>query len=153
MGTRLFSFLAGAFLLVGGILAFLSKFLWQPPISLPVPQWMWVHSGFLLGFIPENWPHNILWILLGGGAILSSVTYVTAVKYSQGLTLILTMLALIGLLPLGIADLWGILVLSSWNVGIHFVIAVLAWYFGFVYPEARGWGIATQGPARPVTPA
>jgi hypothetical protein len=114
---------------------------------------MSVHPGFLLGFIPENWPHNVLWIVLGAGAIISSVTCTTAVKYSKVLTLVLTMLAVTGLLPLGISDLWGILVLASWNVGIHFLIAVLAWYFGFVYPLARASGIVSQDPPHPATMA
>jgi hypothetical protein len=47
----------------------------------------------------------------------------------------------VGLLPLGIGDVWGYFPLSGWNVPIHAVTAILAWYYGFVFPRSEELGM------------
>jgi hypothetical protein len=50
----------------------------------------------------------------------------------------MTLLTIIGLLPLGISYLWGLVPLFDWNIMLHSVTAMLLYYYGFIYPLDLG---------------
>ena len=137
MGTRLFALGAGLFYAILGALSFIPHALWSPERTQVWMERHILHGGYLGGFIPVNWLLAILWLLIGiaGIAAFSAMPYARA--YARGLFALTCALAMIGLLPLGIGWLWGYLPLSQWNVLIHGFTAMLAWYFGFVYPYGR----------------
>jgi hypothetical protein len=142
MATRMFAIINGLIYTAIGILACLPTFLWRPErAQLRMVDYHW-GGGFLGGFLEVNLPHNILWILIGVGGLLASVTYATSKMYGQAVFAVATLFVLWGLLPIGIGDLWGYLPLSGWNILIHFVTALLAWYYGAVYPRDVELGIA-----------
>jgi hypothetical protein len=46
--------------------------------------------------------------------------------------------AVTGLLPFGIAQLFGLMPLFAWNIMLHSVTAMLLYYYGFIYPLDLG---------------
>lgn len=142
MATRMFALINGLIFTTIGILACFPAFLWHPErAQLRMEDYHW-GGGFLGGFLEVNIPHNILWILLGVGGLIGSVTYATSKMYGQAVFVVCTLALFWGLLPIGIGDLWGYLPLSGWNILVHFVVAVLAWYYGAVHPRDVELGIA-----------
>jgi hypothetical protein len=133
MATRVFALMAGLLYSCAGILAFLPAFDWWPERADPGMYDVYFHGGRLGGFVEENWPHNILWLTVGLGGIFAAATYGSAKLYAQGLFGAMVLLTLLGLMPVGIGDLWGYLPLSGWNIPIHAITAILAWYYGFVH--------------------
>lgn len=134
MATRMFALIAGIIYLALGVMAFFQMFTWPPSRPHLLMSDLRFHGAYLGGFLATNLPHNIFWILFGAGGILSSLTFATARRYGQALFAISTAFVLWGLLPVGIGDLFGYLPLSGWNVMIHTVTAICAWYYGCVYP-------------------
>ena len=142
MATRLFALCGGLIYTILGILGFIPHFLWEPEMSRLRMDHARFHAGWLGGFIPVNWPHNILWLIIGVGGIVAFAAYAWSKAFSRGLFVVTILFTFVGLLPLGIGSLWRFLPLNSWNVLIHAVTAMLAWYYGFVYPHGKELGIA-----------
>lgn len=141
MPTRLFALISGVFYAIFGIGGFISALVWRPEMARLRMNTLHWHGGQLGGVLEINWPHNILWILIGVAGIIAAARFVWSRNYAQGLFIVATLFTLVGLLPLGIGELWGYLPLFGWNVLIHAVTAILAWYYGFVYPRAMELGI------------
>ena len=141
MATRMFALINGLIYTVIGILACLPAFRWRPERAQLRMENFRLGGGYFGGFVEVNVPHNILWILIGVGGLLACITYDTSKKYGQAVFVVCTLFVLWGLLPIGIGDLWGFLPLSGWNILIHFVTAVLAWYYGTVYTRDVELGI------------
>jgi hypothetical protein len=118
-------------------MGFIPKFLWEPERGGMRTEQILFHPGWLGGYIVINWPHNILWIIIGVGGLVAAGSYVSSKMFSQGLFLAAIAMTLVGFLPLGIGSLWGVLPLSGWNIMIHALTAMLAWYYGFVYTYGR----------------
>ncbi|HEY2588318.1 MAG TPA: DUF4383 domain-containing protein [Tepidisphaeraceae bacterium] len=142
MATRMFALINGLIYTLIGILACLPQFRWRPErAQLRMQDAHWA-GGFFGGFVECNLPHNILWIVIGVGGLIASVTFATSKMYGQAVFAVMTLFVFWGLLPIGIGDLWGFLPLSGWNIPIHFVTAVLAWYYGAVYAREAELRIA-----------
>lgn len=137
MATRLFALLSGLFLTIAGIGGFIPKFVWQPELARSRMEDIRFHGGYLLGVLAVNWPHNILWLVIGMGGLVAASNYLYSKMYAQGLFVVATVMTITGLLPLGINTLWGFLPMSGWNVLIHAILAIAAWYYGFVYTYER----------------
>lgn len=102
-----------------------------------------LHGGEIAGFLAVNWAHDIVYLLIGIAGLVSCARPTWAKVYAQGLFVLSVLFLIVGLLPLGIGDIWGYLPLSGWNVPIHTITAILAWYYGMVDPRAKELGIAT----------
>ncbi len=97
-------------------------------------------DGYVFGWMPSNLLHAIIYVVLGAGGILAAVNYKTSVLYCRGMLAITLLFAVIGFLPLGASDLWGVLPLFGWNVPVNTITAMLAFYYGFIYPIDLGTG-------------
>jgi hypothetical protein len=134
VAAQAFSFFMGLIFLAGGICGFIPRLLTRPPDRLD-----WGHMalrmgyGFEFGFLPTNLLHNLLYLAIGAGGVLAVVSFRMARGYCKGLCALALLLVFVGFAPWGIDNVWGILPLFGWNVLWHTVVAVLAWYFGFIY--------------------
>lgn len=142
MATRLFALVAGTFYTLFGIAGFIPQLIWRPERARLRMNEIHFHGGQVIGMLDVNWAHNIIWVLIGLSGIVAASRFAWSKSYSQALFIVATLFTLVGLLPLGIGELWGYLPLFGWNVLIHAVTAMLAWYYGFVYPRAAELGIA-----------
>lgn len=142
MATRWFALFTGFFYAGFGLMGFMPRYRWSPEMPQLRMNLIFVHGGWLGGFIPVNWPHNILWIVMGVGGIVAFASYFSSKFYAQGIFALTTALAIIGFMPLGIATMWGLLPLTAWNIPIHATTAVLAWYYGCVYTYGRELRVA-----------
>ena len=134
MATRMFALINGLIYTVAGIVACLPQFLWRPDgLQLRMAD-LRLHGGYIAGVVEVNLPHNVIWIAIGIGGILASASFLTSKAYAQGVCVAAILMVFMGLMPLGIGDLFGFLPLSGFNIMIHLVTALLAWYYGFVYP-------------------
>jgi uncharacterized membrane protein YuzA (DUF378 family) len=142
MPTRLFALVAGIVYGILGIAGFIPQCLWRSGMMRLRMNDLHLHGGQLGGFLPVNWAHNIVYLLIGLAGMISFMRLDWSKMYAKSLFALAVLFTLIGLLPLGIGDVWGYLPLSGWNVPIHTVTAILAWYYGFVSPRAAELGTA-----------
>jgi hypothetical protein len=135
MATRWFSFAMGVVYLVIGIMGFNTPLLW-PVGNRAGWENMYVQDyyGDLLGMIPTNGVHNVLYLLLGGVGILAAISDRAAERYCRVLFAVATALTIIGCAPGSISSLGHLIPLFGFNVMVHAATAVLAWYFGMIYP-------------------
>lgn len=141
MATRLFALIGGLIYALLGIAGFIPQCLWQPDMARLRMNDLHFHGGRLGGFLAVNWTHNIIYLLIGIAGIAAFSRLAWSKRYAQTLFGIAVLFLIVGLIPLGVSDLWGYLPLSGWNVPIHTVTAILAWYYGFVFPRAEELGI------------
>jgi len=138
VAVQIYIFVAGLFYLVFGVLGLFPAFLYPPPAR---PEYMQVgiinaRYGYLLDFLPTNLPHDIVFILLGVPAILASLFYGSSRFFARVIFVMTAMATMAGLLP-WVDHLFGLMPLFSWNIPLHAVACVTAWYFGFIYPIDR----------------
>jgi hypothetical protein len=139
MPVKICVFLTGLLYLFFGICGFFPSLVYLPPPRLRFYDMHIIgHWGFLFTWLPVNPVHNILYLIIGGVAVLASPIRFTAIQCARGLFFVMFMLAVTGFLPFGIAELWGFLPLFSWNVMLHIVTAMLLYYYGFIYPLDLG---------------
>ena len=142
MATRLFSLICGLFYVIPGIAGFIPFCVWRGDLMRLRMNGLHLHGGQLAGFLEINWAHNVLWLLMGLAGMVAFSDFEWSKLYAKGLFVATVLFTLVGLLPLGIGDLWGYLPLSGWNVPVHATTAMLAWYYGWVYPRSREMGLA-----------
>jgi len=86
--------------------------------------------GFLFGIFPVNILHNLVHLIIGGWGILAYGQDHTARFFSQSLTGIYGVLAVMGLIPL-LNVTFGLIPIYGYDVGLHAITAAVAAYFGF----------------------
>lgn len=92
--------------------------------------------SLLLGLFPINPLHNIVHILVGvvglavGGSLTNSRVYFKALAIVYGL------LTVLGLIP-ATTNVFGLVPLGSWDIGLHLVTALFALYFGWMATESE----------------
>jgi hypothetical protein len=139
MPTRICSFLTGLVYLFFGICGFIPSLVDLPPARLRFFDMHIVgHWGFLFAWLPVNPVHNVVYIALGAAGLLAAPFFTTAKLCCQATFAVTLMFAVVGLLPLGASEVWGLLPLFSWNVMLHTVTAVLCYYYGVIYPLDLG---------------
>jgi len=139
MSSRICALLLGVVYLLFGIMGLFDPFVSLPPDRLRFYNMQMLGDwGFLFGWMPVNLVHDVLYILIGAGGVLGALTFSTARSYCRGIFVITCTFTIIGLLPLGADRLWGLLPLFSWNLMFHGVTAMLAYYYGIVYPLDLG---------------
>ena len=134
MPTRYFALVAGVIYLFLGVCGFVAEFILPPPARID----FWtigfpVGYGMLFGFLPTNVVHNIVYALIGVAGVLAARNVVAATRYGRLLFGVMVFFVVFGLLPRPVSTVAGLLPLFGFNVGVHTVTAVLAWYFGFIF--------------------
>jgi hypothetical protein len=139
MPTKICVFITGLVYLFFGIAGLIPGFVFLPPPRLRYYDMTMIgHWGFLFTWLPVNTLHDILYIVIGALAIITSLSRTTAILYARGLFFLMIMLSITGFLPFGIDRLWGLLPLFTWNIMLHSVTAMLLFYYGFIYPIDQG---------------
>jgi hypothetical protein len=141
MASKLCALFIGMIYLFFGISGLFPGFVHLPPTRLLYDQMHIVGSwGYLYSWLPVNLVHDILYIAIGSAGILAAVTFSTSVAYCRGMLWLALLLMFLGMMPFGIAQVWGLLPLFAWNVMVHAITAVLVYYYGYVYPLDFGGG-------------
>lgn len=139
MASKLCALVVGIVYAFFGIAGLFPRAIYLPPPRLKYDQMDIVgHFGYLFTWLPTNPVHTALYILVGLGGIAAALTFFTATVYLRGVLLLTIGLTFMGLMPLGINHLFGLMPLFSWNVMLHAVTAMLVYYFGVIYPLDRG---------------
>jgi len=134
MNTRSVALAIGMLYLVIGLLGFVPGLLAAPPIGAP-GLGVDIGYGYLLGVLPVNLLHNLLYLVIGSWALYASRQVAGSIRFSQRLILVSGLLAIMGLLtPLQTA--FGLVPLFGPNVWVHGATALLAGYVGY-YAAAK----------------
>lgn len=139
MAARVCIFITALVYLFFGIAGLFPSLVYLPPPRLQyydihmVGQW-----GYLFTWLPVNWVHDVLYIVIGALGLPAARGRTTAIFYARGLFFLMVTLTIVGLLPLGLAQVWGLIPLFDWNIMVHCVTAILMYYYGFIYP--LDWG-------------
>ena len=121
----------GLLFLVLGILALL-PFGWLsplPPQDAPIVD-IGAANRMLFGIFPVNAAHDAVNVALGLWGLLAASRYGWAVWYCRCVTVLYLALAFFGIIPL-MNTLLGFAPIYGWDVGLHFLAALLAAYGGF----------------------
>ena len=138
MATRWFALVCGVVYTLLGLLGWCPAVQWTPQFARDRMFDLHFGAGWILGMFPVNWPHNILWVLIGVAGLVCFTSFYASRIYARVLFLVTVAFTFIGLLPAGISTLWGFLPLESWNVMIHAWTAIMGWYCGWIYPLNAG---------------
>ena len=139
MPTRMCALVTGMVYLFFGICGFIPAVVYLPPSRLGFYDMTIIgHWGFLFTLLPVNPVHNVIYILIGAGGVLSAPFVGIATLFCRAVFIVTLLFALVGLLPLGASYVWGLLPLYSWNVMFHVVTAILCYYYSFIYPLDLG---------------
>lgn len=139
MSAKICVFVIGLVYLFFGIAGLFPSAVYLPPPRLRyydmqmIGQW-----GYLFTWLPVNLLHDIIYIAIGGAAVLSAPFRALATIYARGVFVLMVGMTIVGFLPLGIAEVWGLIPLFEWNIMLHSVTAMLLYYFGYVYPLDLG---------------
>jgi len=135
MSAKICSLACGIAYLFLGIAGCVPAWVYRPPPRLRFYEMgMFGPWGFLFTWMPVNWTHDVMYILIGVVAIIAAATLPTAIACARGLFFLTFLLTVVGFLPLGADRLWGLIPLFSWNVMFHAVTCMLCYYYGFIYP-------------------
>jgi hypothetical protein len=133
--ARLFALLVGIFFLAFGILGFIPGLV-TPAVAAPGTMTIRSLYGALLGFLPTNVLHDIVYCIIGICGILASFHAAQAMLFSRMLVWVMLAMGILGLLP-GASRLWGLMPLWGWNELVCLAAGLLAFYFGFILPVDR----------------
>jgi hypothetical protein len=136
MPIQLFTFVAGLYYLIFGILGFFPFLIYPAPARPEFQQLALINFGYgyLLNFLPTNVLHNIVYVLIGVVGILAALFYELSRLYSRALFASAALAVILGVCPFTINQVFGLMPLFQWNIPTHTITAALAWYFGFIYP-------------------
>lgn len=128
MNTNRFALIYGIVFLVVGVAGFI------PGITTP-------HShpevtaetglGLLFGLFPVNLLHNIVHVLFGIWGLFAARSLGGARVYFKSVAIIYAILGVMGLIP-GLRSTFGLIPLYGHDIWLHFLLAGVAAYFGFV---------------------
>ena len=131
MNTNRFALIYGIVFLVVGVAGFI------PGITTP-------HShpevtaqsglGLLFGLFPVNLLHNIVHVLFGIWGIAAARSLGGARAYFRAVAVIYAVLGVMGLIP-ALRSTFGLIPLYGNDIWLHFLLAAVAAYFGFVRSE------------------
>lgn len=131
--SRSFALLFGVIYLVLGICGFipgLCRVHFSTDVTIAMGTEM--ATPLLFGSMPVSWALNVLNILLGVAGLVSARSVLRSEKYAAVMAGLCGTLVVIGILPFDLRTFWGFLPLTGWNIGLHIITAVIAFYFGFV---------------------
>lgn len=139
MASKIFALLIGLVYLFFGISGLIPRLVHLPVIGIRFyTDELSFNWGFVYSWLPSNTFHAVLYIIIGGLGVFSFLSFAMATRYSKALFALTLLFTFAGFLPFGIDSLWGILPLFGWNIMLHAVTAMLAYYYGWVYPLDLG---------------
>jgi len=131
MNTNRFALIYGIVFLVVGVAGFI------PGITTPHthPE-VTAQSGLglLFGLFPVNLLHNIVHVLFGIWGIAAARSLGGARTYFRAVAVIYAILGVMGLIP-ALRSTFGLIPLYGNDIWLHFLLAAVAAYFGFVRSE------------------
>jgi hypothetical protein len=145
MSPRTFALIYGIVFLLVGIAGFIPGITQmdhqhRPGVDLVVEG---PGHGMLLGLFHVNLFHNIVHLAFGAWGLFAYRSLGHAVFYARGVTIIYAVLAVAGLIP-GLNTMFGLVPLEGNDVWLHFLLAGIAAYFGFVAPRVQDNAMTTD---------
>jgi len=139
MASKISALIIGFVYLFFGISGLFPSFLYLPPHRLRYFEMEMIGRwGFLFGWLPSNLVHSIVYIILGAAGVLTCLSFAMAIRYCRGMFAITLLFTVLGFLPGGVSYLGGFMPLFSWNIMLHTVTTIAAYYYGWVYPLDLG---------------
>lgn len=129
MNTRTFALYFGIIFTVVGIAGFIPGLV-SPPHSHP-EMTINQNYGHLFGLFPVNILHNLVHIAFGLWGFAAYRSHAAALLYARSIAIGYAALAVMGLIP-GLQTLFGLVPLFKDDVWLHFLLAAIAAYFGFI---------------------
>jgi len=119
----------GIAFLLAGILGF------APFVTVPAgltAQWVTLNAGygFLAAMFPVNVAHDVIHVLFGIWGLAAAGTFAGAVRYCRAIAWIYGLLVVLGAIPTT-NTLFGIIPIYGFDVGLHLLVALLAFYGGY----------------------
>ena len=133
MRPKQFALIAGIFMALIGVLAFIPSLNVVPAQGMPQLN---VDSsyGLLFGYVPMNALNKIILIVMGLVGIAVSMAPATAlpgsIRWSRILFVMMGVLAIMGIFP-QTYTFFGIMPLYGWDVVTHAAFALLGAYYGY----------------------
>lgn len=131
MSTNRFAMVYGIAFLAIGVLGFV------PGITAPHthPE-VTADSGLglLFGLFPVNLLHNIVHVLFGIWGLFAARSFPAARVYFKSVAIIYAVLGVMGLIP-GLRTTFGLIPLYGHDIWLHFGLAAVAAYYGFMRHE------------------
>jgi hypothetical protein len=128
MSTNRFALIYGVVFLLIGVAGFIPG-MTTPHTSPEITAQS--NMGLLFGLFPVNLLHNIVHVLFGIWGLIAARSLGAARVYAKGVTVIYAVLGVMGLIP-GLRSTFGLIPLYGHDIWLHFVLAAIAAYFGFV---------------------
>jgi hypothetical protein len=104
-------------------------------------------EGYLLGLFHVNVLHSLVHVLFGIMGLAMSRSYPAARGYARIVAISYTLLAIMGLIP-ALNTVFGLIPIHGNDVWLHILLALPAYYFGFV--GRRGDRVVTTTTTHPV---
>lgn len=119
----------GIAFLLAGILGF------APYVTVPpdlTAQWLTLNAnyGFLAGVFPVNVAADLIHVLFGVWGLAASGAFASSVRYCRSIAWIYAVLVVLGAIPIT-NTLFGVAPIYGYDVALHFVVALLAFYGGY----------------------
>jgi uncharacterized protein DUF4383 len=119
----------GIAFLLAGILGF------APFVTVPAgltAEWVTLNAsyGFLVALFPVNVVHDVIHVLFGIWGLLAAGSFAAAVRYCRSIAWIYGLLVVLGAIPIT-NTLFGIVPIYGFDVGLHLLVALLAFYGGY----------------------
>ena len=143
MNTRTFALVWGILFLLIAASRFVPGLL-QPPAPGHPDMAVDTLYGDALGLFPVNVIHSILHLLYGLWGIAASRSWSGARTYAKVVAISYGLLTVLGLIP-GINTLFGLVPIFGHDVWLHLVLALPAFYFGFMRRDADAGRTTTAG--------
>lgn len=129
-------FMLGVALVYGaiGILGFFPALVWPFDEALAWrtgPIWITSDYGLLLGLLPVNVVHNLVYCAIAVLSLGAAFSERSARCFARALAVVVGLMMLGGLIA-QTSRLFGLMPLHSYNVPLHLCTTVLAAYFGWV---------------------
>ena len=135
MNTRTFAHIYGIAFTLVGIAGFIPGLVTQPVAGghthlypLKIGGY---GEGYLFGLFHVNWVHSLVHVLFGVAGFAMSRKFTTAMWYARLVAGIYAILAVSGLFG-GFDTMWGLMPIHGHDVWLHAVLALPAFYFGFI---------------------
>jgi hypothetical protein len=139
MPSKLCALVLGLVYLFWGISGLIPRFVHLPQTEIRFyTDELNGHWGLVYSWLPANHLHSIVYIVLGAAGVLSFIALGLATRYCKAMFAITLLFVIAGFLPFGISSLWGLMPLFGYNIMLHTITAILAYYFGWIYPLDLG---------------
>jgi len=135
MPARGFAIVVGSLFVLFGVLGFVPHLVVYPLPSPSSPHSILVEGGYgaLFGIFPVNYVRDVVQIIIGLLGLAAAGSIPNARVWNRGVFFYCAAVLLLGILP-WTRTFFGVMPIFGWNVGFHFMIAMLSYYFAFIYP-------------------